>query len=421
MKYQKTKLINGSTLAVVQVPSYAVTISAYIKAGFRFDPLKKPGLAHFVEHMLFSGTKKYPTHRGLAFAIERFGGWHSAYTWVDFQSHYVHLPRKYFKNGVDVLFETLYSSFLIDEEVKKERGRVKEEILRNISDPEKAVIPQVWFPLFFQSTRLGRSYFGSLEDIEQISRIDVVQFYNSYIRSGEKCFIVAGDISLSESQETMNNYLKKYKVHDTEINMPLLVKKSLKLRVAVRNTESDYVSLTVGIPTTSLYIHDRHVLKILINILARDFGARLPDRLRDQGGLVYTCHALQENFIDNGYIYFKTSSHKMNVGKIIVIIIQEFQRLAQNDISAKEIETAKGNLIGSLLSNMQTGLDYVEWYGMQELYALNPVLHIEDQIRIYRSISKKDILAVARKYFLHDQIYIAAYGNIQQQEIEKLL
>ena len=134
MNYQKAKLINGSSLVVIQMPSYAVTISAYIKAGFRYDPEKCPGLSHFVEHMLFSGTKKFPTHHDLSFAVERYGGWHYAYTWVDYQSHFVHMPHKYFREGVEVLLETLYQSLLLREEVEREKGRVKEEIYRNMSD-----------------------------------------------------------------------------------------------------------------------------------------------------------------------------------------------------------------------------------------------------------------------------------------------
>lgn len=421
MKYQRTKLSNGSPLIVLKIPSYAVTISAYIKAGFRSDPIKRPGLAHFTEHMFFSGTKQYPTHRDLAFAIERYGGWHYAYTWVDYQSHFVHLPYKYFREGAEVLLETLYQSLLLAEEVEKEKGIVKEEILRNMSDPEKAVIPHVWFPLFFQSTILSRSYFGSLENIENISREDVVNFYNSYIRNGETCFIVAGNISLSEAAEIMNDNLKKYKVHSKQVSMPLIVSALSKLRVALKKTDSNHVSLMIGIPTTSLYIRDRHMLEILRNILARDFGARLPDRLRSQGGLVYTCYALQENFIDTGYFYFKTSTHKNNVEKVVSIIIEEFQRLVQGDISDEEIETAKENLSGSLFSNMQTGFDHIGWYGAQELLNPDKVIHLKEQIQIYNQISKKDILDVAKKYFPVSNIYIAAYGNYEQKKLEKLL
>lgn len=421
MKYQKTKLSDGSSLVVIHMPSYAVTISAYIKAGFRYDPKKNAGLSHFVEHMLFSGTKKYPTHKDLAFAIERHGGWHTAYTWVDYQSHFVHLPYKNFEDGIEVLLETLHRSLLFTEEVEKEKGRVREEILRTLADPEKAIISHVWFPLFFQSTVLGRSYFGSLKDIEKISQPDVIRFYDSEIRSGETCFVVAGNISLPEAKETIDNFFRKHKVSYAQTDMPVTLKDSSKIRVALKKARSHYVSVIVGIPTVSLYDQDRHAIEILHNVLARDFGARLPDRLRSQGGLVYTCSASQENFIDTGYFYFRTATQKQNLEKVLSIIIDEFDRLSQGDISDEEIETAKANISGSLLSNMQTSFDYIGWYGPQELLNPGRIIHPDDQVKIYNQISKKTILGAAKLYFSHNKILIAAYGDTEKNTLEKFL
>ena len=107
--------------------------------------------------------------------------------------------------------------------------------------------------------------------------------------------------------------------------------------------------------------------------------------------------------------------------KVVTIIIEEFQRIARGELSDEKIELAKGNLIGRLLSNIETGSDYIRWYGLQEFYSLERVLHIQDQINIYKSISKKDILTVAKRYFSLNQIYIAACGDVKQKEFEKLL
>jgi len=84
MIYQKTKLKNGLTLVTITgISTNAVAISAYIRAGFRFDPVSKPGLAHFTEHMLFNGTKSFPNPRAVAQAVEKYGGWHDAFTRIE--------------------------------------------------------------------------------------------------------------------------------------------------------------------------------------------------------------------------------------------------------------------------------------------------------------------------------------------------
>lgn len=421
MKYQRTQLSNGSSLVVLQIPhSTSVTITAYLKAGFRFDPLTKPGLAHFVEHMLFAGTKKYPTHSTLAGAIERHGGSHMAFTWIDYQSHFIHLPRNQFHLGVEILLETLFHSLIRGEEVENEKGRVKEEIVRNISDPEKAIWNYVWLPLFFKNTPLSRPYSGMAADVETFTRHDVLQFLRSHFQPKSTVYVIAGDVSLPEAEQSMNTQLKKFRFVSKE-PVILPIERTINGRVSVRPHESDAMSLIVAIPTVSIYSPDRHILKVLLNLLARDFGASLPDKLRSQGGLIYTWFSDQDNLIDTGYLLFKTATHKKNSMKVVHIIIEEFQRIAQGDIRDEEIEAAKGNLIGRLLTNIETGSDYIRWYSLQEFYSLEKILHIHDQINMYKNMSKKDVLSVARRYFSIDQIYIAACGNVKQKKLEKLL
>ncbi|KKS97731.1 MAG: processing peptidase [Candidatus Gottesmanbacteria bacterium GW2011_GWA2_43_14] len=421
MKYNRTKLNNGSSLAVIQIPhSTSVTISAYIKAGYRYDPINKPGLAHFTEHMLFTGTKKYPSHSRLAYEIERYGGFHMAFTWIDYQNHFIRFPRDQFHLGIEILLDTLFHSLILREEVEKEKGTVKEEILRNISDPEKAVWSYVFLPLFFKSTSLSRPYSGMTTDVGKFTREDVYQFTRSHFQPENVVYLITGNVKLYEAEQTINKYLKKYSF---ELKRPIesTIKRKIDHRVSVKFYESDSISLIVAIPTVSIYSSDRHALEILRNMLSRDFGASLPDKLRNQGGLIYTWSSSHDNLFDTGYLLFKTAANKKNIIKVIHIIIEEFQRIAQGEIQDEEIETAKGNLVGRILTNIETGSDYIHWYGLQEFYTLNKILHIPDQIDIYKHITKKDILTVAKRYFTIDKIYIAACGDVRKRELEKLL
>jgi len=421
MKYHKTRLNNGSSLVVLQMPqSASVTISAYMQAGYRYDPINKPGLAHFTEHMLFTGTKKYPTHSQLAYAIERYGGFHMAFTWIDYQNHYIRFPRDQFHLGIEILLDTLFHSLIHNEEVEKEKGTVNEEILRNISDPEKAIWSYVWLPLFFNDTPLSRPYTGMAADVEKFTRNDVFRFIRSHFQPDGIVYIIAGDVTLHEAEQAINKHLIRYTFESKKPIVPTIDRK-INGRVSVQLYESDAISLIVAIPTVSIYSSDRHALEILRNMLSRDFGASLPDKLRNQGGLIYTWSSSHDNLFDTGYLLFKTATNKKNIMKVVHIIIEEFQRIAKGEIHDEEIETAKGNLIGRVLTNIETGSDYINWYGLQEFYSPEKVLHINDQIKIYKNITKRDILAVAEKYFSTDQIYIVACGNVKQNELEKLL
>lgn len=177
MNFTKVKLGNGSPLILINLPGVkAVTISAFIKAGFKYDPKDKPGLAHFTEHMLFDGTKNYPSTKELSWAIEKYGGWHYAFTWIEHQAHAIHLPKDRIEKGIVVLTDMLISPLLEEKEIVREKGMIKEEILRNKSDPEKAVLDYAWQPLFFEGTSIARPYSGVEQDIDKFTKDDINKF-----------------------------------------------------------------------------------------------------------------------------------------------------------------------------------------------------------------------------------------------------
>lgn len=420
MKYVKTLLANGSSLVLLQIPeSSSITVSAHIKAGFRFDPPDNPGLAHFVEHMLFTGTSSYPSHDSFAFEVERHGGWHMAFTWIDHQHHYVHFPRDTFPFAVRVLMESLFCSRLDVRELDKEKGVVKEEILRNMADPEKTIWNYTWLPLFFQNTPLERPYTGTRESVTRFTKEAVKSFVRSYVRNGEIVFLVSGDIAIEKTQREFNRYINLYK-NFSKIDTPVIQKKTLT-RVRVKEQKTTLTSLMVGIPTVDFASSDRHILNLLVNSLSRGFGGSLVTQLRNDGGLTYTLSGYQDNLLDCGYLTFKTATHSKYVKKVIRIILQEFQRLAKGNITKQEIEAARDHLIGRLYAGMETGFDYVSWYGLQELLTPNHVIHVINQVDLYKKITREDVINTAQKYFSRDAVYIAACGDIKQKEIEKTL
>src|SRR3989344_2849808 len=212
MKYTKKVFKNGLSLVTITgLPTSAVTITAYIKGGFRFDPQNRPGLSHFTEHIIFNATKSFPKFSSLAQAVERCGGWRSAFTWIEYQEHMVHLPKDHFEDGVKLILGPIFEPLITSSEIKKEIGVVKEEILRNKSDPSKAIWDYAWLPLFFQGTRLARPYSGTAEDISMISEPDIKSFISNYFKIKNTVLFVAGNFEQTYIQEVVNKYSKKYK------------------------------------------------------------------------------------------------------------------------------------------------------------------------------------------------------------------
>lgn len=417
MKYTKVTLQNGLRLVMITgLASNAATITAYIRGGFRFDPPNRAGLSHFTEHIIFRLKSN-----DLAQAVERNGGWSSAFTWIEHQEHMVHLPKDNFEDGVKLILGHILRTSTTKSEVEKEKGVVKEEILRNKSDPSKAIWDYAWFPLFFQGTTLSRPYSGNTEDISAISETDVKSFASSYFQTENIVLFVAGNLNSTYIQEIVEKYNKKYKGKYKKKYIYTIVPK-VKKHVFVHKDESYYqTSLAIGIKTVAFNSPLKYTLDILKDMLAGYFGAPLIQRLRDEGGLIYAWNAYQDNLSDIGYFMFNVTVAHENVERVISIVLQEFKRFAQGKFTSDEIEMAKSHLIGSILANTQTGQDYIQWYGLQELLNPKKVLSIEDKISLYKKISVDEIKDVAVKYFASNNIFISAIGKTNESSLSKLI
>lgn len=422
MKYKTITLKNGARLVMITgLSTNAVTLAAFIKAGFRFDPIDKPGLAHFAEHMIFDGTKSFPSTKEEAQAIDRYGGWHMAFTWIEHQRHIVHVPKDYASIGLKVLLETLSKPLIRKSEVVKEKGVVKEEILKNLSDPTRAIWDYAWLPLFFKNTHIGRPYSGTIEDLKKISQIDVKKFIANNYTPQKTVFIVAGDI---EEKFIIDFLEKEYKISKSlnKKSKPDPLMPQRNKRVLVHKDPSYYqTSIFIGVETVQYRSSLKPVLEVVREILGGYYGTNLIQALRDKGGLIYDWACFTDNFDESGYIIFNVAVAHENVYKVISIILAEFNRIAKGDISDEEIEIARGHLIGSIYANVEKGVDYVDWYGMQELLNPQNVLSIQEQIDVYKKVKKREIIAAASQFLNKDKILIGIVGSAEESLVMDLL
>lgn len=417
MRFKEFELRNKSRLVVVELPGLnSVAVSAYFRAGFRYDPDDKPGLAHFTEHMLFSGTKNYPNSEALEKAISRLGGWHWAFTWIDYQCQMLHLPVVAVDQGVKLLSEIILRSNLAGEEVRKERGVVIGEINRNLSDPEKAIWDYAWPPLFWQGTKLARPYSGRAEDISKITQKDVRSFFSNYFLPANTVFLVAGGIQAEKIYSLFENGFRDFRRSETVRSEEIsLCPKRLKSILIYQKTNAQ-TTIAIGFKAVNTSHSDRHTLELIKYILGGSFASVLPQKLREAGGLIYNWQIWQDALIDTGYLVFITSTDKKNVNNAVRIIFDEFKRLKKKKFSEKELNDWKSGLSGSLLANMETGQDYIRWYA--QFYMTNSaVVDLDEQVVIYQKITARQVQEVANKYFRGDNWYLGCVGEVEESEI----
>ncbi len=421
MKYTKRVLKNGLRLVTISgLSTNAVTMAIYVKGGFRFDFKDKPGISHFVEHIIFNSKGNSSKSNNLAQIVEGHGGWRDAFTWIEHQEHMIHLPKNNLEDGLKLLVKTVFEPNISNSEIQKEKGVIKEEILRNKADPSRAIWDYAWLPLFFQGTNLARPYSGTSADVSSISKSDVKSFISKYFRPENSVMFVAGDIDHDYVQKIAEKYSEKYKKNYKREKINPIAFKNNKQVSIYEDPFYHQTSLCIGIKTVPFKSPLKYRLDILKEMLAGYFNAPLIQKLRDEGGLVYAWFSFHENLSDTGYLFLNITTAHKNVKQVAYIILKEFKRFADGKFSSGEIEIARNHLIGSVLVNTETGQDYIKWYGLQEL--LNPlkVVDVKEKVKLYKKITYNEIRESA-KFFSKNNIFIAAIGKADKPTLLKLI
>ena len=206
--YQKALLPNGLQVLMHQaVALNSVTIEVAIKAGPRYEDENNIGIAHFLEHMLFEGTKRFPTSKELALFLENKGGISGAWTNKESVIYYVKVPKWNLETAFDYLSEILFNSTLSSSDIEKEKKIVQGELSRRIDNTEVQIFDE-WFEwVYGKEQTLGRSTIGNPETIQSVTRIKLQDYLRSFYQPENMVLGVAGNFNSNEVLKYCKHYL----------------------------------------------------------------------------------------------------------------------------------------------------------------------------------------------------------------------
>jgi len=417
MQQKIFNLTNGLKVVLVNLPeSLACTASLYLPAGYKYDPLDKPGLAHISEHIMLAGTQKYPTSKDLDAATTRFGGLQTAFTWIDYQLHTVRLPKDKLENGIDVLQQTTRYPLLKNVELQKEKQSVIEEIHKDRSEPSMTVWDYAWNEAFWKGSSLARPYTGDVNDLNNISITDVQKFIDE-ISFNKGVFCISGNFDTNYALNIVEKYFGDIKDKRKSATQEIKPHNGGSLKILPNNTENTY--LMFGFKTIKKDHKDTYTLRLISRLLGGSFSGILVNKLREKG-FIYDWILDQDLLQETGYIYFKTSTSRKFLNDTIKQICDSFKKVANGKVSKEEFEIAQSQTIGELLLNIETTMDYNGWYGEQEF--LSGKSYTPQEIaKIYKKITINSVAEVAKKYFTANNWYLGLVGKAEPREIEDII
>jgi len=409
--YKKYTFENGITLVCEGVPYVeSATVGVWVRAGSIFEKERENGTSHFIEHLIFKGTKKRSA-REISEAIEALGGELNGFTGKEYSCYYVKLPSRHLENALELLFDITNNSLFKKEDIENERNVILEEIARYEDTPDDE-IHDIFIQASLNGHPLGRPIIGRKEIVSSIKRDDVLRFYKSLYTSGRMLISIAGNISFKKTRDLVAKYFSRKGEKDLETPLD-----EPKIRGGIINKEKDTEQVhfcigTKGLPATD---EKRFVLSVLNTILGSGMSSRLFYEIREKRGLSYAIYSYPQSFKDCGLFVVYCGASLSNYKKVISLIMDEFKKLKNSPVNEKELNKAKEYLKGAFLLSLENTANRMERIAKEELYfkrhfSINEIMSLID------SVSSSDILELSNLLFL-PPFSLAVIGPVKKEDL----
>lgn len=409
-------LENGMVLLLSErhtIPS--VTINMLIKAGQVSEPPDKAGLAHITAGLLTEGTKKRSSSQ-IAEEIEFVGGGIGASGGDDSASVNLTILKKDLDLGLDILADILLNPVFSEEEIIRKVRETKASIEKEKENPS-AVAGKEFAKTVFGDHPYGRPTEGLPETLDRIVRDDIVKFHAAHYIPNNTIMAVVGDVTEKEIVSKLNRYLKDWKKREV-VNPVFPPVKPLSQKIVKpidkKITQANIVLGHIGIERENPDYYAAYVMNYILG--GGGFTSRLMDNIRDNKGLAYDVHSYFAPMKYSGYFNVGVQTKNESAKVAIEEVLKEMERIRSVPVTDKELEDAKAYLTGSFPLKLDTNKKIAGMFTAIELFNLG--LDYPDRYpKIINSLTKDDILTVARKYLNPDNYIMVVVGDLEKAGI----
>ena len=408
--YTKSSLPNG--VRVVSIPMPAVktaTALVMVEAGSRYETPQINGLSHFLEHMIFKGTKKRPNSLAISSLIDGIGGTFNAFTGKEYTGFYVKAESEHLPLILDVLSDMLLNSLYNREELDRERGVIIEEI-NMYEDQPQARVGEYFEELLYDGHPLSRQIVGTKEVIEKVTREDMVDYVNRMYHSGAIVIGLAGNLANPDVEKYFKGVPK-----GSENTFEKVKENQTKPASLVHYKKTDQAHMSVGVRAYDMNHPDRYVLEVLGTILGGNMSSRLFIEVREKRGLAYYVHSDNEEFHDAGFFVTQAGIRLSNVQEALKVILGEYGKVRDIRVTPEELRRAKDYAKGRMALSLEDSFRVASFYAAQELLR-KEIETPDDVLARIEKVTAEDVQRVAKDIFVNQKLNLAIIGPFKNPD-----
>lgn len=405
--YQLTRLENGLRIVTVPMPqTRSATVSFYVGAGNRYETKEIAGVSHFVEHILFKGSRKRPTALEISEAVDTVGGVLNAATDRELTVYYIKVAHTHFQLAFDILVDMLRHPIFDAEEVEKERKVIIEELAMVADSPAQLAELQL-DRILFPAGPLGWDVAGTEESVAQLPRDEMISYMRRQYVPNNIVLSVAGNVVHDDVVALCRAALSDWTPGvpgswfgvEPQWRGPAL---------AVLQKKTEQTQLTLATRGLSSHSPDRYALDLLSAVLGEGMSSRLFMELRERRSLCYDVHSYTSHFLDTGAFTIYAGVDPSNSSAALKAILAELER-ARDGIPEDELRKAKELTKGRIFLRMEDTRSVSGWVGAQELL-LQRIRSADEVVEEVEAVTSETLKRLADEFLQPERFAYSIVG-----------
>ncbi len=399
---------NGLTLITEEMKHIrSISIGIWVKTGSRDEDREWNGISHFVEHMVFKGTQ-HRSAEEIARQVDSIGGNIDAFTAKECISFSMKVLDEHLPVALDVLSDLVLNPVFDDQDIKRERGVILEEIKMDEDNPDY-LVHEIFTQNFWKDHPLGRPILGTRDTVKRFERPPVYDFYNQRFIPGNVIITAAGNLNHERFVELVTRHFEKMKPATNGFHSapPKIIPK-----IVLRNKKSlEQVQICVGVPSYPITHEKRHSSYILNTLLGGGMSSRLFQNIRERQGLAYAIYSDLNPYRDTGCLSIYAGTSRESAVKVVQCVVSEFQKLKSELVSAEELQRAKDQLKGSLMLSLESSTARMSNLARQEMY-FDRFYGLDELIEKIEAVTADELKDLANYFFKTENIAVTVLGNL---------
>ncbi|WP_344646393.1 pitrilysin family protein, partial [Streptomyces durmitorensis] len=419
---RRTTLPGGLRVVTETLPSVrSATFGIWANVGSRDETPALNGATHYLEHLLFKGTKKRSA-LDISSALDAVGGEMNAFTAKEYTCYYARVLDTDLPLAIDVVCDMLTGSLILQEDVDAERGVILEEIAMTEDDPGDCV-HDLFAHTMLGDTPLGRPVLGTEETVNALTADRIRRFYKKHYDPTHLVVAAAGNVDHNKVVRQVRAAFEKAGALNRTDATPMIPRQGSRAlrtagRVEVVNRKTEQAHVILGMPGLARTDDRRWAMGVLNTALGGGMSSRLFQEVREKRGLAYSVYSYTSGFADTGLFGVYAGCRPSQVHDVLKICRDELDDVAQNGLSDDEIGRAIGQLAGSTVLGLEDTGALMNRIGKSEL-CWGEQMSVDDMLAKIAAVTPDDVREVAREVLGH-RPSLSAIGPLKDKQAARL-